>query len=344
MRRTTWTHEISKLSAYYVTYSHVETFIQASVRALFGEFGPSGASPVTVAGIGYDIVDRVSPDPEQTITLEYTAGETLEEGEPTPAPAAAESDATPEAPEIQAGSSLRMRTSGMLDHNGRPVPDGTPVQFFFSYPQEGLEQSITPPSSRRGSRGYAQARSNGAARHRGPVRSIPTDSRPSDHDRCGRTGDHRSDYAYAASHAGSDADGNAGSLACSRCRLRCRHRPSSSLRRVRARTPAPCNRGWWPGLPGPCAGAGRGCGGRRGGLLFLPPDECAHQRCTPRGPDLPYGRVGGLCGLPALHTWSRMAAPAERRRVIWMARAAGRRYLSGGDLCGNRDSGENATR
>ena len=93
--------EMSKLSAYYVTYWHVETFIEASVRALFGEFGPSvKASPVTVAGIGYDIVDRVSPDPEQTITLEYTAGETLEEGEPTPTPAPAESDATPEAPEI----------------------------------------------------------------------------------------------------------------------------------------------------------------------------------------------------------------------------------------------------
>ena len=140
--------EISKLRAYYVAYAHVEPFVEASVRALFGEFGPSGASPVSVAGIGYDIVSQVSPDPEQTVTLEYTAGESLEEGDPTPTPerAEGEGEVTPEPSEIRTGSSLKMRTSVIVDYNGRPVPDGTPVQFFFSYPQEGLEQSITAPS------------------------------------------------------------------------------------------------------------------------------------------------------------------------------------------------------
>ena len=139
--------EISKLSAYYVAYGHVDPIIEASVRALFGEFGPTGAPPVSVAGIGYNLVAQVSPDPEQTITLEYAVGEPLEEGEPTPTPESAdEGEPTPEPPEIQVGTSLRMRTSAILDHNGNPVPDGTPVQFFFSYPQEGLEQSITAPS------------------------------------------------------------------------------------------------------------------------------------------------------------------------------------------------------
>jgi len=138
--------EISKLSAYYAAYAHVEPFVEASVRALFGEFGPGGTSPVSVAGIGSDIVTQVSPDPEQTITLDYTAGEVLAEGEPTPTPGSVEGEATPEPPEIQAGSSLRMRTSIILDHNGNPVPDGTPVQFIFSYPQEGLEQSIIAPT------------------------------------------------------------------------------------------------------------------------------------------------------------------------------------------------------
>jgi beta-N-acetylhexosaminidase len=139
--------EISKLSAYYVAYSHVDPFMEASARALFGEFGPTGAPPVSVPGIGYSLAEQVLPDPEQTITLEYTAGEPLEEGEPMPTPQSpGDDEPTPEPPEIQVGTALRMRTSPILDHNGNPVPDGTPVQFFFSYPQEGLEQSITAAS------------------------------------------------------------------------------------------------------------------------------------------------------------------------------------------------------
>nr|HID13224.1 hypothetical protein [Anaerolineae bacterium] len=121
--------EISKLSAYYVAYSRIEPFIEASVRALFGEFAPVGPPPVSVAGINYDLLIQTSPDPEQTITL-YT-GEPPEEGQPTPEP-----------PKLEVGDELRLRTGVIVDHNGHPVPDGTPVQFIFTYPQEGLEHSI----------------------------------------------------------------------------------------------------------------------------------------------------------------------------------------------------------
>jgi hypothetical protein len=41
------------------------------------------------------------------------------------------------------GDQLEISTGVILDHNGNPVPNGTPVQFVFAYPQEGLEHTIT---------------------------------------------------------------------------------------------------------------------------------------------------------------------------------------------------------
>ncbi|MDY6878428.1 MAG: glycoside hydrolase family 3 N-terminal domain-containing protein [Chloroflexota bacterium] len=133
--------EISKLKAYYVAYGRMEPFIEGSVRALFGEFAPRGTPPVSVAGINYDISTRTSPNPEQTITLYYDIGEPPEEGQPTPEPPE-EGQPTPEPPRLEVGDELRLRTGVIEDHNGHPVPDGTPVQFIFTYPQEGLEHSI----------------------------------------------------------------------------------------------------------------------------------------------------------------------------------------------------------
>jgi beta-N-acetylhexosaminidase len=160
--------EISKLSAYYAAYSHLMPFVRASVRALFGEFAPHGDSPVSIAGISYDLLTQTSPDPEQTIAVSYSVVEpTSEEGTPTPSaeegtggtPASeptaegqptvgptgeAESTLGPPATEtrLEKGDQLRLRTNRIIDHNGHVVPDGTPVQFIFNYPQEGLEQSI----------------------------------------------------------------------------------------------------------------------------------------------------------------------------------------------------------
>jgi beta-N-acetylhexosaminidase len=133
--------EVNKLSAYYVAYSRIEPFIEASVRALFGEFAPAGTSPVSVPGVNYDLGIQTSPDPDQTIPLYYYIGEPSEEGEPTPVPPE-EGQATPELPKLEVGDELRLRTGVIVDYNDHPVPDGTPVQFFFTYPQEGLEHSI----------------------------------------------------------------------------------------------------------------------------------------------------------------------------------------------------------
>jgi beta-N-acetylhexosaminidase len=150
--------EISKLSAYYAAYSHLTPFVKASVRALFGEFAPQGDPPVSISGINYDLLTQTSPDPEQTIPVSYSvikpAGE--EEGAPTPsaqepaeqptAEPTGEAQPTPGAAaaetRLEKGDQLRLRTERIVDHNGHVVPDGTPVQFIFTYPQEGLEQSM----------------------------------------------------------------------------------------------------------------------------------------------------------------------------------------------------------
>lgn len=121
--------EISKLKAYYVAYSRIEPFIEASVRALFGEFVPVGTPPVSVPGINYDLSLQTSPDPGQTFAL-YIGGPP-EEGQPTPEP-----------PQLKIGAELKLRTGVIVDHNGHPVPDDTPIQFIFTYPQEGLDHSI----------------------------------------------------------------------------------------------------------------------------------------------------------------------------------------------------------
>ncbi len=132
--------EISKLSAYYVAYSRIESLVEASVRALFNEFAPVGTPPVSVTGINYDLLVQTSPDAEQAIVLYYYVGEPPEEGVVTPEPTE-ESQQTPEPPRLEVGDELRLRTGLIVDHNGHQVPDGTPVQFIFTYPQEGLEHS-----------------------------------------------------------------------------------------------------------------------------------------------------------------------------------------------------------
>ena len=139
--------EISKLSAYYVAYSRADPFIEATARALFGEFAPAGSPPVSVAGVNLDLLAQTSPDPLQTITLHYDIVKPLEEAEGTPEPPE-EGQPTPEPPKLEVGDELRLHTGVIVDRNGHPVPDGTPVQFIFTYPQEAHESSTVATTYR----------------------------------------------------------------------------------------------------------------------------------------------------------------------------------------------------
>jgi beta-N-acetylhexosaminidase len=123
------TTEVSKLTAYFGLYSRVEPFIDASVRALFLEYAPSGRSPVTVDGVGYDLGRQLLPDPEQTIEVDVADPLAPVEGTQSPI-------------ELDVGDTLHVRTKTIVDRNGNPVPDGTPVTFRAFYVEEQLERPV----------------------------------------------------------------------------------------------------------------------------------------------------------------------------------------------------------
>jgi len=98
---------------------------------LFQELTPIGASPVSIQGIGYDLISVMTPDPRQIIPLFLD----LE-----PASVIGEDVITPEAtpiPLFQIGDTIAIRTGLIKDQNGRPVPDGTVVQFSMMLTGEG---------------------------------------------------------------------------------------------------------------------------------------------------------------------------------------------------------------
>jgi beta-N-acetylhexosaminidase len=132
--------EISKLTAYYGVFSRTPDHLEAVVRAFFGEFVPTGASPVSVPGLGYLLIVQTAPDPNQVIPLiPLTAGDTITDTQATPAPLA-----------LNIGDRLKLRAGPVLDKNGHIVPDGTEVQFILSYPAERVEQREPPVSTRDG--------------------------------------------------------------------------------------------------------------------------------------------------------------------------------------------------
>ncbi len=143
------TTDISRLTAYYCLYSKQPAFIDAAARLLYQEFPPSGASPVSIPGAGYDLLKRTSPDPQQIISLSLDTPPALV----TETPAAVQtSPATPEPtpiPLLRIGDTIYIRTGVILDHNGHPVPDGTVVRFAVLLSGEGggilqqLEQVTT---------------------------------------------------------------------------------------------------------------------------------------------------------------------------------------------------------
>jgi beta-N-acetylhexosaminidase len=107
------TTEISKLSLYLGTYSKVDPFIEAAVRAWFGELSPQGAPPVDVAGTNYNLQHQLSPDPGQTLPLAQLA------------PANGASLLPP--------VDVQLRAGPILDHNGHVVRDATPVTFYAEH-------------------------------------------------------------------------------------------------------------------------------------------------------------------------------------------------------------------
>ncbi len=117
--------DLRPLTVYYALYDIAEPFVETAVRALFGELQPVGASPVSIEAVDYDLTTQIEPDPGQTLTLFVGAAAV---GPDTP---------TPEPPSYRVGDDARIRTGMILDRNGNPVPDGTPVRFTLVYRDVG---------------------------------------------------------------------------------------------------------------------------------------------------------------------------------------------------------------
>ena len=119
--------DISKLTAYYGVYGKTEPFIDVAARVLFQELVPSGALPVSVQSVGYDIITATTPDPGQVIQLMVDNGE-----EATETVGTESVTSTPTEEKIfNVGDTLSIRTGTIVDHNGHAVPDGTIVRFMI---------------------------------------------------------------------------------------------------------------------------------------------------------------------------------------------------------------------
>lgn len=125
------TTDISKFTAYFSLYSKQPQFVDVAARLLFQELAPPGASPVSIPGIGYDLISVMTPAPNQIIPLFLDLG---------PAEAATDISITPEAtpiPLYKIGDTIALRSGVIKDHNGHAVPDGTVVQFSMMLTGEG---------------------------------------------------------------------------------------------------------------------------------------------------------------------------------------------------------------
>ena len=147
--------DISKLTAFYGMYDRSDPFVNVAVRLLFQEIAPLGSLPVSVPGIGYDLISATTPDPKQVISLSLDQPKNA----PTPAPdslpgtlpAATQVPTLTLEPTAEAlfgvGDTISLRTGVILDHNQRPVPDGTPVRFTLSQGESDLVQQVESVTS-----------------------------------------------------------------------------------------------------------------------------------------------------------------------------------------------------
>jgi beta-N-acetylhexosaminidase len=117
--------DISKLTAYFGLYSKIPQAVDTAAYLLFKELQALGSPPVSVNGISYDLSTALFPDPEQIIPLVWELQQSATQETPTP-------PADGALPILRIGDVIQLTAGVVLDANGHPVPDGTPVEFLFS--------------------------------------------------------------------------------------------------------------------------------------------------------------------------------------------------------------------
>ncbi|MGD2057385.1 MAG: glycoside hydrolase family 3 N-terminal domain-containing protein [Anaerolineales bacterium] len=117
--------DISKVDVFYALYDSSSIFVDMAAKLLFLEDSAIGASPVSIPGIGYDLITVTSPDPDQTIQLFLDNSDGIEGEEQTEQG-------------FQVGDIVSVIAGPIVDANGNPVPDKTPVEFVVSQQVEGI--------------------------------------------------------------------------------------------------------------------------------------------------------------------------------------------------------------
>lgn len=117
--------DISKILVYYALYAKTPSFFDVAARVLFQELNPTGSSPVSIPGTGYDLISALSPNPVQILNLALDITLTPS-GEGTP------TTESTQVPLYFIGDTIPLKTGEILDHNGNIVPDGTVVRFLFT--------------------------------------------------------------------------------------------------------------------------------------------------------------------------------------------------------------------
>jgi len=125
---------ISKISAFIALYNHLPSSLDVAARILFNEFPAfHGDLPVSLPAINYDLITATSPDPD--IEFPIYVGEIPEAESEAVSP-----DSTPSPAVFRLGDQIDLFTGVILDHNGNPVPDGTPVTFIVTV--QGVSTSL----------------------------------------------------------------------------------------------------------------------------------------------------------------------------------------------------------
>ncbi|MEX1248079.1 MAG: glycoside hydrolase family 3 N-terminal domain-containing protein [Anaerolineales bacterium] len=127
--------DITKITAYYGLYSKQQGIAEVAARLLYQEISMPGNSPVSIEGIGYELIEATSPDETQVIPIGVQR--ILPASIETPGPTSeATAEPTP-IPTYQAGDLLSLQAGPIIDHNGHTVPDSTPVTFGITIVSEG---------------------------------------------------------------------------------------------------------------------------------------------------------------------------------------------------------------
>ena len=124
--------DITKITAYYALYSKGKGMAEVAARLLFQELSGPGDSPVSIEGIGYDLIEATAPDETQVIPITVQRMLPAPTAEVTETSAATEGQETVEATPAavyQAGDLLGLQAGPIADRNGHVVPDNTPVIF-----------------------------------------------------------------------------------------------------------------------------------------------------------------------------------------------------------------------